>query len=351
MTEFVTLSSVYTTRGLLNYTGIIWTKESNPIIYYLVSWNQMVESALFSVFLGILFILITEISEKLHWDKLSFGRSLMYKTLSYIIGSVFIFLLVYIILTSSGAVNPTIYEDTTGAMEHFTGVFIVISLYVIFNIILLNFIVQSIQKTGKQNLISFLTGKYHNPIIEDRIFMFLDLKSSTTYAERLGSIRYSKMIGDCFHDINHVVLDYEAQIYQYVGDEIVLTWKWNNKNDHIKFIDLYFAVQQRINSRKSYYSNKYGVLPEFKAGMHAGKVTAAEIGQVKRDIAFHGDVLNTASRIQDLCNPLKETFLISEDLFMRIKSKGNYLYRNLGEHLLRGKTVKVGVYAIERHSI
>ncbi len=344
------MTSVYTTRGILEFNNISWSKEENPVIYYLVSWNQFLESALFAVFLGILFILINEISESLHWDKFSFGKSLLYKTLLYVLGLIVIFTLVYTILINFGSVDAAIYNDAGEALIYFKAVFVVIGLYLIFNIILLNFIVQNIQKTGRQNIISFLTGKYHRPIIEDRIFMFLDLQSSTKYAEKLGSIRYSTMLRDCFHDINHIVMEYNAQIYQYVGDEIVLTWEWNEKNDHIKFIDLYFAFKRRLALKKVYYNDKYGLLPVFKAGLHGGNVTVAEIGQIKRDIAFHGDVLNTTSRIQDLCNPLKASFLISEELFSRISSKGNYFYKNLGEHLLRGKTKKVGLYAIEMPS-
>ena len=48
--------------------------------------------------------------------------------------------------------------------------------------------------------------------------------------------------------------------------------------------------------------SKYGETPIFNAGMDAGVVTVTEIGDIKRDLAFHGDVLNTAARIQGLCN-------------------------------------------------
>lgn len=346
----MTLSSVYTTRGILAYSELKWAEEQNEVMHYLISWNQFLESALFGIFLAILFILVNELSEKLHWDKLSFGKALIYKTIVYIIGSPLIFLLVYLILTNTGAVDSSVYSNLEGLVQHFSGLFVIITIYIIFNIILLNFIVQSIQKTGRQNIISFLTGKYHQPTIEDRVFMFLDLKSSTQYAEKLGSILYSKMLRDCFHEINHIVIKFDAQIYQYVGDEIVLTWEWNNKKDEIKFIDLYFAFQRRLESKRAYYNEKYGLLPVFKAGLHGGKVTVTEIGQIKRDIAFHGDVLNTASRIQNLCNSLKVNFLISAELHSRIKSKGAYLYNNLGEHLLRGKIQKVGLYSIEPNS-
>ncbi|MHC4457755.1 MAG: adenylate/guanylate cyclase domain-containing protein, partial [Planctomycetota bacterium] len=86
------------------------------------------------------------------------------------------------------------------------------------------FILQVSDKFGQGVLISFLLGKYHRPKEDDRIFMFMDLKSSTTYAEKLGHIKYSQFIQDCFFDITDVITKYDAKIYQYVGDEVVLSW-------------------------------------------------------------------------------------------------------------------------------
>ncbi len=43
-----------------------------------------------------------------------------------------------------------------------------------------------------------------------------------------------------------------------------------------------------------------------------GKVTAVEIGDIKRDIAYHVDTLNTAARIQSVCNEYNKDFLVSE---------------------------------------
>jgi adenylate cyclase len=347
---FITVSAQYTVKGLLREANISWTEESSPFIYYLVSWNQFIESTLFGLFLGILFIVISEITEKLNWDKLSFGKSLLYKTISYIFGCVGIFFLIFKIMTISGFVGKNVYSNEF-INEDFVMLFVIIALYIIFNIIILNFIIQSVLKIGKQNIISFLTGKYQSPVIEDRVFMFLDLKSSTTYAEKLGSIKYSEMLKESFYDINHVASDFEAQIYQYVGDEIVMTWEWENQKFNTKFIDIFFAIKRRLKKREEFYLNKFGTLPVFKAAIHGGPVTVAEIGNIKRDIAFHGDVINTASRIQDLCNTLQESFLISEDLYKRLVFKSHYLFKDWGKHELRGKTQKVGIYGISVQSV
>ncbi len=59
-----------------------------------------------------------------------------------------------------------------------------------------NFLKQVSRKFGPGNLRRLLMGKYYHPRLENRIFLFLDLKSSTTHAERLGHNRYSSLIQD-----------------------------------------------------------------------------------------------------------------------------------------------------------
>jgi len=44
-------------------------------------------------------------------------------------------------------------------------------------------------------------GKYYKPKSENRIFMFVDLNSSTTLAEKLGNERYHELLKDFFADI------------------------------------------------------------------------------------------------------------------------------------------------------
>lgn len=47
---------------------------------------------------------------------------------------------------------------------------------------------------------------------------------------------------------------------------------------------------------------------EFKAGLHGDKVTAVEAGDIKRDIAYYSDTLNTAARIEIVCNKYNKDF-------------------------------------------
>ncbi|MCE7991841.1 MAG: adenylate/guanylate cyclase domain-containing protein [Roseivirga sp.] len=88
---------------------------------------------------------------------------------------------------------------------------------------------------------------------------------------------------------------------------------------------------------------KYGFIPEFKAGLHTGKVIAGEIGIIKRDITYSGDVLNTAARIQSKCNELGVPILASDSLFKLFSADMPFRKKSLGEIELRGKALKVSL--------
>ena len=221
--------------------------------------------------------------------------------------------------------------------------------YVLSVDLVLNIIRQLNLMLGQGNLGKLLTGKFYQPREEQRIFMFLDLQSSTQLAEKLGHINYSQLIQDCFNDLGVVVED-GAEIYQYVGDEAVLTWKLKEGLSNESFIKAFFRFKERIRSRESYYQEKYGVVPFFKAGIHSGVVTVTEIGKYKKEIAYHGDPINTAARIQGKCNELGEELLISDVLKKHVK--GEHLALNtVGSILLRGKKSEIDIYAVKKETL
>jgi adenylate cyclase len=173
------------------------------------------------------------------------------------------------------------------------------------------------------------------------------LKSSTATAEELGHLKYSSFIRDCFADINEVLYPFFAQVYQYVGDEIVLTWPESEGLKNHSCIAFYFACKKQFENRSHYYLTNYGTLPDFKAGTHAGTVTTVEIGEYKRDIAYHGDTLNTAARIQGVCNDYGKSFLVSKVLLDKVGLHPNMHTQELGMIQLKGKATKVALVSVE----
>ena len=198
---------------------------------------------------------------------------------------------------------------------------------------------------GSNNFWKLFRGKFYTPREEERIFMFLDLHSSTTHAENLGHITYSKMIQDCFNDLG-VVVENEAEIYQYVGDEAILTWKLQDGLKDQNCLHAYFNFKQQLDKRKEHYLQQYKCIPYFKAGINAGIVTVAEVGKYKKEIAYHGDTINTAARIQGKCNELNQELLISEYLKNKL-SIIDFGFDKLGSIELKGKESEILLYAVQ----
>jgi len=331
---------------LYRFVGLNWAEE----IFVLSSkeWYILFAQTTFiGLTGGLLFgLLDSYINHKNYLHRIPFGLIILLKSFGYFfIAIVVLFPGFYF----AAILNQYSSQEAFKRAFDFysSSYFIVLMGYLLVHMILLNFIRHVSEKFGPGNLIRLFFGRYYKPVEERRIFMFLDLKSSTEYAERLGHIRYSQLIQDCFIDITPVIENYEAQIYQYAGDEVILSWKCDSSGVYKNVVLLYFDFREKIRHRGDYYLNKYGFLPEFKAGINAGIITVAEVGVKKKEIAYHGDAINTTSRIQEQCN-LHNQMLLCSEYFVNELSKSNH-FRTIfiDEFVPRGKRIPVRIYSVE----
>jgi len=312
---------------------------------YLSSWYVYLELFMGAVLFGLFFSLIDMITDRTFIRRKSFGVIILFKTILYLLMIVVVFSLVF----------GTFYifqleplDDPKNSYLILTPRFIISwMVYFLFTVLLLNFIIQINRKLGPGNLRNLISGKYHKPRDEYRIFLFLDLKGSTTIAENLGHNTYSKLLRNCYHDLTKIVIKYNADIYQYVGDEVVLSWKIKKNDQALNSVSMYFAFKERLETRKEFYLKRYNTLPEFKGGMDMGVVTVAEIGDIKREIAYHGDVLNTAARIQDQCKVLNKDLLVSENVEEKLSRLNGFRKEFLGDVNLRGKEKALKIYSLD----
>ena len=285
--------------------------------------------------------------ERKFFRKQSLGKVMVLKTLMSLAILVFLLALIRYVLFDL-FISRSIYmpgiELNANSWKYS---FLLLMIYYFFMTLVISFINQVNKKYGPGVLVPLLLGSYRTPKEEERIFMFMDLKSSTTTAEKLGHLKYSSFIRDCFFDINEVLYPFQAQVYQYVGDEIVVTWPESEGLKQHICIRFYFACKNQFLARAEYYMANYGILPEFKAGLHAGLVTVVEIGDLKRDIAYHGDTLNTASRIQSVCSEYGKSFLVSQELIDKMGVPANVSSVLLGAVQLKGKNETVKLASLE----
>jgi len=117
---------------------------------------------------------------------------------------------------------------------------------------------------GRGVLLKYIRGKYHKPVSEDRIFMFLDLSSATTIAEKLGAQKYSGFLKDFFFDIDEIITDTKGEIFQYEGDGIIILWTVKNGIMNNNCVKMFFAAKEKIGKLKDRYIEKYDCLRNIK---------------------------------------------------------------------------------------
>ncbi|WP_299801202.1 adenylate/guanylate cyclase domain-containing protein [uncultured Maribacter sp.] len=293
--------------------------------------------------LGLIYSLIDFLLEKYMVKKTPLGINLLLKTTFHFIATI---LLATIIGMAASQVLKLNYDFKFGWWVYDKRFWSIMFYIIIFSIIF-SLIKIAVQRFGKGQFLKTLMGSYKNPKEEKRIFMFLDLKGSTAIAEKLGHHKYSQLVQDCFLDLNEVVLRHAAEIYQYVGDEAVLSWPYKIGLANNNCIGLFFAFQEQRLNRKKYYIQKYDIYPEFKAGLHGGILMVAEVGFVKKELAYHGDVINTSARIQSECNAHNVSLLLSESLLSDLNILDSFTAKSLGKVSLKGKLEEVKIHSIE----
>jgi adenylate cyclase len=365
--EYTTLAQRYTARfPVITYVGTqvnFWILANLLLMVIVRLYSHLISEAfhipvigqfsttiLVAVVLGLLYGAGVGITgyylDKRFFRKLSLGKMLLYKAfVSIVLFALALIVLRFVLFDIFISPSLTIAGGRLNE-KAWDYLFYLLLIYYFVMSLIISFINQVNSKYGPGVLVPLLLGRYRTPKEEEKIFMFMDLKSSTATAETLGHLKYSAFIRDCFEDINEVLYEFRAQVYQYVGDEIVVMWPTREGLEDSRCIRFYFAVVKQFQDRSTHYLSTYGFMPVFKAGMHMGKVTAVEIGEIKKDIAYHGDTLNTAARIQSLCNEFQRNFLVSEYLIENSDDKKMFELERLGAIELKGKSKKVELVSV-----
>ncbi len=173
-----------------------------------------------------------------------------------------------------------------------------------------------------------------------------DMKSSTTNAENIGHESYFDLLKAYYADMTDAILETSGQIYQYVGDEIVVTWPEKEGIYQNNCIQCFAKISEVIEQKRDGYLKQFGLVPEFKAGFHIEEVTTGEFGIIKKDIIYTGDVLNTTARIQAECNTYNTKALISEELLDELQKEDAISFIPIGQLMLRGKTETIQLSSV-----
>jgi adenylate cyclase len=342
LTTIASVTIVSMMFGLL-YPIILFTPHQSNA----PAWHSNLNGLLMGLLIGIAVSLGELHLFQTRLRRLRFSGFLVVQTLYYLVAiniSIIIVVSTHMVLFHGLTFGESFQSSTF--KDFYQDEFLRANAYALVVIFTLNFVRQVNRMLGQNALFNFIIGKYHKPVEEERVFMFLDLKDSTTIAEKLGNKRYHQFLNDFFYDITPAIVESKGEIYQYVGDEVVVTWTKERGLREANCISCYFGVAAAIAQVSDKYERRYGFVPTFKAGYHFGAVITGLIGDIKRDIVFHGDTVNTASRIRSECTAVDRPLLLSGDLLKRLSITTYLTPENMGKIKLRGKEEEIELFAI-----
>lgn len=276
--------------------------------------------------------------------KYAFGKALIVIAIIYIVVALMISLIGSAFYYSDYLGKSFHSKEVIAAVKTFFVGWLFIKNLIIWLFIVLGTVIVFMinDKYGPGVFPDYLKGKYFSPKRERRIFMFADIRNATGIAEVLGEEKYFHFLKDFFDDIASAIQKSQGEVYQYVGDEVVITWKMKNGLRKGNALRCFYRMRDAITKREAHYMKMYGYVPAFKVGLHYGSVMVGELGKIKRDIAFSGDVLNTTARIQACCNENNVDILTSSnfaDILYQLPE--GLKKRTIGKVQLRGKSEEI----------
>ncbi|MBL8019117.1 MAG: adenylate/guanylate cyclase domain-containing protein [Leptospirales bacterium] len=211
--------------------------------------------------------------------------------------------------------------------------------------LVLNFLVYVTALLDLPTILAFLSGRYHRPRREDRVFLFVDLVGSTTIAEEIGGEKFALMLDRFFSDMTEALILTGGAIYKYVGDEAIITWPLRDTSG-ASCLRFHALLKTEIEKNRMRYESEFGRVPQFRAAAHAGEVVASEIGTLKKEIAFLGDTVNVTARLLEESRKAEGSFVISGGIRDLLSSASKDELRSMGRMTVRGRIEPVEVYSV-----
>jgi adenylate cyclase len=228
------------------------------------------------------------------------------------------------------------------------GEFITSVFYALALVAFVNFNYEINRKLGQGVLLSLITGRYHHPREVEKVFLFINLSNARQIIKQIGRMQFHEFINEVIYDITTPIITRRGVIYHYVDNEMVIKWKKTEGIRNANAIHCFFEIRERLAENQSNYLKRYGMVPEVNGAVHVGPVVKGEIGMIRSEIVYHGDTMNTTSRILEKCKSFSTDIIASSQLLEMISLPGNYTPIKCQDSLLRGKNTLVELFAVRQ---
>lgn len=208
-------------------------------------------------------------------------------------------------------------------------------------------VLQASALLGRRTFRNLVIGRYRQPRAERRFFLFVDVVGSTAIAERLGPLEAHRFLAAVFSATAEPVAACRGEIYQYIGDEIVVSWTEEEGRQDARPLRCFFLMEESLRNLREKFRARFAAEPGLRAALHLGEVIAGEVGEQRRAIVYHGDVMNTAARLEQATRDLGCRFIASDVAIQALQAPPDLQLSDLGALALRGRKEPTRAWAID----
>ena len=182
---------------------------------------------------------------------------------------------------------------------------------------------------------------------EEMTILFCDIRGFTTIAEEMPAMETFKWLNAFFTQMNQVISLNNGFIDKFLGDAILAVF---DRPDHHAEDAVMAAVMMRQTLQDFNVSDEILNLEmpvDIGVGIHSGRGLIGTLGADSRmDSTVIGDVVNTASRLQDLTKVYGCQVIVSEKTISALNNSNSFNFNFIDDVTPRGKQKSLRVYEL-----
>lgn len=227
--------------------------------------------------------------------------------------------------------NARFYSDMAALNKHLSDL----------NLSLTRFVPQEfLGLLGKKSILEVTIGDSSR---KEMTVLFSDIRNFTTLSEKMTPQENFKFLNDLLKIMVPIIQKWQGFVDKYLGDGIMALFP--AEADH--------ALRAAIGMQKAlatfnaeYYPNPADAI-RVGVGINSGPLILGTVGDEHRlDGTVISDVVNIASRVQDVTKVYGCPILITQETYNRLRDPSEYQIRKVDKVLLRGKSIPIIVYEV-----
>ena len=177
--------------------------------------------------------------------------------------------------------------------------------------------------------------------------LFQDIRNFTKMSEGMNPDELAEFLNEFRARMTNVVFANGGTLDKYIGDAIMATFGTPNvmPNDTVNAVNTGLQMLSSLSEWNMIRKKQGKEEIRIGIGLHCGEVFTGSVGFAGRmEYTVIGDAVNTASRIESLCKQFQAEFLISEEVYQKVKNSIQAATLPLVE--VKGKEKPLQVYKV-----